>query len=147
MSRAPGPLPLLALQQQFRYIPETGIIIRKSTNKPTGWQHPSGYCYLSFREGRAGVKQRNLLFHRVAFALYHGVDPHPLEIDHINRVRNDNTIINLRVVTSKEQNNNRVSCDREKIGKGMYQLKLFTNPTNILEQDYMGGNAFQTRLL
>ena len=151
MSRAnQRTLPLLSLQEQFDYIPDTGIILRKSTNKPTGWQHPSGYCYVSFSEG--GNKTRNLLLHRVAYALYYGIDPHPLEIDHINRVKSDNSIINLRVVTCKEQAQNRVQTAADKIDNGLYQLRLLDHAGDLLQhnlprEDYIGKGAFQLALL
>jgi hypothetical protein len=44
---------------------------------------------------------------RIAYAIYHGVDPYPLEIDHDNRIRNDNSIINLKPATHKENSDNK----------------------------------------
>lgn len=39
--------------------------------------------------------------HRLIWKLHHGVDPSHLEIDHINGIRTDNRIENLRLVTRK----------------------------------------------
>ena len=47
-----------------------------------------------------------LLLHRVAWFLYHGVWP-KAQIDHINNVRDDNRIVNLREATQAENNGNR----------------------------------------
>jgi hypothetical protein len=108
MSRAKQqPLPFDLINNKFDYFSETGIIITRKTGKVGSWAHPSGYHYVSvFEEG----KSRNLLAHRVAYALYTGKDPYPLEIDHINRNRGDNRIVNLRLATFIEQAQNRKSC-------------------------------------
>ena len=43
---------------------------------------------------------------RVAWFLYYGEDPGELTVDHINRIRTDNRIINLRLATRLEQIHN-----------------------------------------
>lgn len=58
-----------------------------------------GYCC-------GKVYSKKLKAHRVIWAIHHGAWPDG-EIDHINGVRNDNRIENLRVVTSAENNQNR----------------------------------------
>lgn len=54
-----------------------------------------GYVYVKFM-------QRRILVHRVIFYLHNGY--YPIEIDHINRVRSDNRIENLREATSHSNN-------------------------------------------
>ena len=44
--------------------------------------------------------------HRLAYETFVGEIPQGLTIDHINTVRDDNRIDNLRCVTQKENNNN-----------------------------------------
>lgn len=68
-----------------------------------------GYVYVKFRQKRIGV-------HRVVYYMHHGVMPS--EIDHINRVRNDNRIENLREATTHSQNGGNQSLQtREKTSK------------------------------
>ena len=57
----------------------------------------------------AGFGGRLLKGHRVAFAVHHGRWPVG-DLDHINGVRDDNRIANLREVTSQQNARNRRSC-------------------------------------
>jgi hypothetical protein len=139
-------LPLLVLHETFDYNPETGIITRKSTGKSAGWTHPNGYSYVSLKKSKTD-KARTLLLHRVAYALYYNVDPYPFEVDHINRIKSDNSIINLRIITQKDQAQNRQPTVSDKIGDGLYQLRLLTKDGTTPQGDYIGGNAFQLGLL
>jgi hypothetical protein len=60
-----------------------------------------GFGYLHGRISKVPYKA-----HRVLWALYYGDWPKN-EIDHINRIRTDNRIVNLRDVTSSQNNQNR----------------------------------------
>ena len=60
--------------------------------------HPKGYLMLQ----GLGFK---LLAHRAAWAMYHGVWPAE-HLDHVNGVRDDNRIANLREVSSAENQRN-----------------------------------------
>lgn len=60
--------------------------------------HVNGYLY-------GAVMGRNMLAHRAAWAIVNGAHPE-FEIDHINGVRTDNRIDNLRSVTSAENKRN-----------------------------------------
>lgn len=51
-----------------------------------------GYFYVSFFEKR-------LLAHRIIFEMFNGKIPPKMEVDHINGVRHDNRIENLRLST------------------------------------------------
>ncbi len=86
------------------YDHQTGYLYKRSKHDGVlyrcGWQHPSGYRQVS-------VIGRNIYEHRLAWALYYGEDPYPLEIDHINRNRGDNIISNLRRVTILENAQNK----------------------------------------
>lgn len=44
--------------------------------------------------------------HRLALLYMHGVFDQNLEVDHINRVKHDNRLVNLRLVTSKQNKEN-----------------------------------------
>ena len=98
----PKPLPPLAtLREVFSYSPETGLLTWRAApgnglpaGAPAGC--PKGDGYLLVQLGG-----RSLRAHRVAWALHHGADPGPLQVDHINRVRSDNRASNLRLVDAK----------------------------------------------
>jgi hypothetical protein len=64
-----------------------------------------GYCYVVLALNGKNYKQ---FVHRLVAEAFIG--PRPLEktVDHINRVRDDNRIENLRYATASEQNKNRV---------------------------------------
>jgi hypothetical protein len=50
--------------------------------------------------------------HRLAWLIVHGVDPEENEIDHINRKRDDNRIINLRILSRSGQTLNSASVGK-----------------------------------
>jgi HNH endonuclease/AP2 domain len=56
---------------------------------------------------KVSIKGRYYMVHRVLFYLYYGYLPE--EVDHINRIRIDNRIVNLRAATSAEN-----ACNQKK---------------------------------
>jgi hypothetical protein len=66
--------------------------------KPFGSKDANGYI-------RGGIRPKSYLAHHLAWYLAHG--RWPAEIDHINGVRDDNRLCNLREVTRAENNKNR----------------------------------------
>ena len=71
----------------------------KNEGNRAGYLHKeSGYYYV-------GVAGKALRLHRVAWFLHYGVWPKQ-GLDHINRVRSDNKITNLRDVSRKENQRN-----------------------------------------
>lgn len=84
------------------YNDKTGLFIRKvgiSSAKPgdiAGRADSSGYIQIS-------VKGRRYMAHRIAWLYVHGKWPKH-EIDHINRCRSDNRLLNLREATSSQNN-------------------------------------------
>ena len=82
------------------YNSETGKFWKEFSNgtrKDFKGLHSAGYVHIQFN----GRKE---LGHRIAWYLVHG--SWPTEIDHINRIRDDNRICNLREVTSQENSRN-----------------------------------------
>lgn len=92
------------LNEVFTYDPITGDLTRIFSaggvyvGDVVGCKRPNGYLMVSIN----GKQKRA---HRVAWELYYG-EPPSGDIDHINHVRDDNRICNLRVVTSSENNKN-----------------------------------------
>lgn len=69
----------------------------------------NGYQTVSlFRDG-VGKK---FTVHRIVWNAFNGDIPDGKEIDHINTIRDDNRLVNLRCVTSKENSNNPITYER-----------------------------------
>lgn len=85
------------------YNPETGIFLWKlpytyhRLNKEAGNVYSTGYK-------RIRIEGKRYPAHRLAFLMYYGYLPK--SIDHINRIKTDNRIINLRESTSSENSKN-----------------------------------------
>lgn len=75
------------LRKEFRYDPETGQVFRLVGHTV------NGYTRISISPGKF------LQAHRLGWALFHGEWPVD-DIDHINGVRDDNRLANLRDVTN-----------------------------------------------
>lgn len=93
------------LRELFEYDAETGVVIRKITVGKRGKAGSVVGCltqkgYLSLR-----IDGRFFLLHRVIFMYVHGRMPAE-QIDHINGVKTDNRIANLREATEPENSQN-----------------------------------------
>jgi hypothetical protein len=99
------------LRQRLRYEPETGKLYWLDyEGMPVNWRtkHAGKEAFTSHHTGYKAGKINSIKFlaHRVAWALYCGKWPNE-QIDHINGVRCDNRITNLRAVTPQENQRNR----------------------------------------
>ena len=56
-------------------------------------------------------KRKQFRVHRIVWETFNGTIPAGMEIDHINAIRDDNRLDNLRVVTSKENHANPISVE------------------------------------
>ena len=90
----------------FVYYPETGELrnrvdrsSRARSGALAGSRLPDGYFSVMVKGDRYQV-------HRVAWLLTHGVWP-AAQIDHVNGVRDDNRLVNLREATNAENGRNR----------------------------------------
>lgn len=93
------------LRELLDYDPDTGVFTRKvrtannvQVGDVAGALRHNGYIQIS-------IDGRLHLAHRLAWLYVTGESP-PSEIDHINGVKNDNRIANLRLATSAENKHN-----------------------------------------
>ena len=94
------PLPAVeTLRAAFSYDPETGLIVRRSTNsRAFNTKTKDGYLW--------GIWMHERYFaHRIAWAIHYGSAP-SISIDHINGEKADNRIENLRLATTSQNNSN-----------------------------------------
>jgi hypothetical protein len=118
----------------FTYCPTTGILTwnnsekvrRDLRGKEAGSTHCSGYRTVSINNSQYKVS-------RVAFAMMTGEWP-AQQLDHVNRVRNDNRWINLREATVSENMRNRTAwgfkTSRRKgvrFAHGRYEARIQVN--------------------
>lgn len=72
---------------------------------------PTGYERIDLcRNG----KKKQFSIHRLVWEAFNGTIPDGKEIDHINTVRDDNRLSNLRVVTHKGNSNNPITAERNR---------------------------------
>ena len=86
----------------------------RSAGKQAGTRRSTGYIAIS-------INNRTYYAHRLAWLYVHGAWPDP-QIDHINRDKADNRIVNLRVVTSSQNHANRAVKTKSGF-KGVYPTK------------------------
>lgn len=93
------------LRQVLNYNPETGVFTWKIklcqktvVGAVAGTLHPFGYVYIK-------VEKKKYRAHRLAWLYMYGQMP-PEQVDHINRVRNDNSILNLRLASQRQNMQN-----------------------------------------
>lgn len=99
--------------KHYSYCSESGVFkyARKTNQRNVGdivKPYATGYVYLH-------INNKSYAAHRVAYMLCHK-DLYELQIDHINHVRHDNRICNLRLVTNKENSKNSSISKRSKTG-------------------------------
>ena len=121
--------PVEYLRKRLRYEPETGKLFwRDCEDMPqswlTRWVGKEAFTAVNTDGYRFGLVRRNSLKgHRVIFALHYGEWPKG-QIDHINGIREDNRIQNLRVVTNQEnQHNSSMRLDNISGFTGVYWHK------------------------
>ena len=111
------------LRSILNYDPETGIFTRKVRTSRSvragdvaGSVSGNGYLQIS-------VQSRLYHAHRLAWLYVYGEWPKD-QIDHINRIRTDNRIANLREVTHKQNNQNKSKPSNNTSGyPGVYWYK------------------------
>lgn len=106
----------------FSYDPETGLFTRKINRGKTRAGEVAG----AISCGYIGICIDWVVYraHRLAWFLHTGEDPGERELDHINGVRTDNRIANLRFADrSKQLCNTAIRSDNTTGVKGVYHDK------------------------
>lgn len=106
------------LRDKLHYNPITGIFtwITKPNSKRKILI--AGHTYKSTGYVTIRICKQLYLAHRLAFLYMLGYLP-PYQVDHINRVRNDNRWNNLRLATPSENNINKKQSENEMVGIGV----------------------------
>ena len=129
------------LSKIFKYV--DGILYRKTKRTRRSAKdrlvvnkhnHSSGYCRIKFNGKRA-------MYHQIVWILNYGDIPSNYVIDHINGDKLDNRLCNLRLVTTRENGQNRVEHRNGKLVGANYLSRLNKWQANIQikgEQIYLG---------
>ena len=99
--------PLSRVKELLDYNPETGVFTWKVTRKGMNAGDSAG---TKKTKGHLGISIDGVEYyaHRLVYLYMTGEDPGSLQIDHKNRVRNDNRFSNLRIATAKQNRRNSV---------------------------------------
>ncbi|EAO7510846.1 HNH endonuclease [Salmonella enterica] len=94
--------------EYFSYDPHLGTLTWIKTNSPRA-KAGSVVSYTSKQSGYVQVRLngRLTMVHRIVWEMHFGPIPSGMEIDHINRIKNDNRLQNLRLVTPSDNCKNR----------------------------------------
>lgn len=92
------PIDCKELSELFYY--DNGFLYWKKNNKKAGTKRKEGYIVIQ-------LNKTQYYAHRLIWTLLNGYIPNDRHIDHINRIKDDNNIINLRLVTDRENSLNR----------------------------------------
>lgn len=108
------------LHRLFRYDPETGKLFWNKRGKGRKFGKEAG-CFDSSGYRVIGVCGAVYPAHRVIWLMVYGEIRQDLEIDHINGIKDDNRIENLRLVTGQQNGFNRTTakgyCENKGRGK------------------------------
>lgn len=114
------------IRDNLRYDPETGHLwwlVQKNNRimeKPAGYSDKDSYPRVDIRIN--GVRSQPTK-HRLAWFLYYGVWPKD-QVDHINNIKDDNRIVNLREATvSENQANQKIQVGGSSKYKGVHWKK------------------------
>lgn len=93
--------------ENFTHDNTTGKIYRKRNGQIVDSRDREGYVVVAHHLNGKNDRMRAA---RLVWTLYHGDIPKGMVVDHINRVRDDNRLENLRLATTKQNARNKHSC-------------------------------------
>ncbi len=126
------------------FIYEDGRILSIKRNIFLKFNDINGYCKVRLCDNNKKVK--HFYSHRLVYETFKGFIPEGFEIDHINGIRNDNRLINLRLLTRKENKQNQHRLEQYKqISKKQYakhkeQQKEYYNNNKDKIKEYYNNN-------
>lgn len=127
------------LRLHLNYDADTGIFTRIKPTRGVALGSVAGHQRKNKQYISIGINQKQYLAHVLAWIYVYGNKPEG-DIDHINQVKFDNRIKNLRVVTRSENNQNRSKANKRnntghkgvhQIYTGKYRVHLMLNRKNI----------------
>ena len=126
------------LKKLLHYDPESGEFIWRVDRRGNvhagsvaGYLHPYGYIHI-------GVNGKYYKAHRLAWLYIHGKWPKE-EIDHINHIRDDNRIVNLREASHEINGRNRKLSNKNKSGvTGVSWYKLIQKYRTTIQGKHIG---------
>lgn len=110
----------------FTYDRETGVLYWRNKNRNTIRRKYVAGSSKGTKDGYSHVRFMGKVHptHRIIMMLCFGHIPENAEIDHINHVRNDNRLVNLRFVTRSENSKNQSVSSKSTTGvTGVYFSK------------------------
>ena len=131
-------IPVEAVLSAFSYDPKTGIIRGKqhSGRKSAGAERGS-LCHNGYL--KTTINGYPVLSHRLAWALFYGEWP-PALIDHINGVKTDNRISNLRLCNHSLNGANSKKRNTTYRFKGVHKSKDGPGWKAVIRKDYKNYN-------
>ncbi len=95
------------VKDRYIYNNDTGELHSKMYNRVVGSKSKRGYLQIS-------INKKTYLVHRIIWLYVHGVMPET--IDHINHIKDDNRLINLRNATQSQNTKNKSLCSNNTSG-------------------------------
>lgn len=133
----------ILIKSLFDYCPISGSLLWKSPKGKVKKGTIAGYLEQGYR--RVEIDNKKILVHKLIWLYIYGTWPIN-QIDHINGIRDDNRIENLREVSNRgnSQNKNRVRSGKllgaYKLPSGKYYSRIYINKLS----QYLG--SFDTEL-
>lgn len=128
-----------SIKEFFNYCPNSGIITWSKTRGKRGKVGSEAGSLTKEGYRAITLNKQRLLAHRLAWFLHYGVWPEG-QVDHINGIRTDNRIVNLRAVTHQENQKNQRKAKNNSSG----HVGVFWSPKRKkwiaqIGKQYLGG--------
>lgn len=106
--------------------PEAGVALSRKGNEIRA--RAKGYLKITTRHHVNGLPvDRTNKVHRMVWEVANGPIPKHLEINHINGIKDDNRLVNLELVTSKQNHEHAVRMGLARSGESATKAKLTSN--------------------
>lgn len=129
------------LKLQVNYNPDTGIFNRLVSNSNRvkvsdvvgTFDHSNGYIKIT-------INKKTNYAHRLAWLYVHGEMPSK-QIDHINGIRTDNRVANIRLVTSSENSQNQHKANSRNKSSGILGVRWAAHANKWSAQIQVNGKS------